>query len=64
MSSKLRLVDLSFEQDDMDDDYMGVQFAEPQRKKVEKSKRKKQGADHYVEQRSLKRDFDFNAAPF
>jgi len=64
MSSKLRLTDLSFEQDDLDGEYMVEQYAEPQRKRVEKPKRKKQHADHYVEQRSLKRGFDLNAASY
>lgn len=64
MSSKLRLANLPLEQDDMEEDYMDGQYADHQRKKVAKGKRKKQGSDNYMEQRSLKRDFDINMPNF
>lgn len=64
MSSKLRLANLPLEQDEMEEDYMDGQYEDHQRRKAAKGKRKKQSPDNYIEQRSLKRDFDMNMPNF
>ncbi|MCP4595361.1 hypothetical protein [Neptuniibacter sp.] len=55
MSSKLRLGDLPFNHDDMDDELLDFESDARPRKKTTKTKRNKQDSDNYMHERSMKR---------
>ena len=55
MSSKLRLEEIAFDDDNFDHEFELASAAPASRKKANKSKRKKQDSGNYLAERSLKR---------
>jgi hypothetical protein len=55
MSNKLRLDDIAFNDDELNDDYTLNSEVTNARRKTTKTKRKKQGSENYMHERSLKR---------
>ena len=55
MSSKVRLDDLAWDQDEMDQDFLTDGQAPRQKMKTTKTKRKRSDSELYLQQRSLKR---------